>query len=54
MARKSLLTVSLTLAVVLASYVRAGESPLTVATLVSRNTRLLVFSPHPRRYYPCQ
>jgi LmbE family N-acetylglucosaminyl deacetylase len=47
MARESLLAVSLTLAIVLASYVQAGEGPLTVATLVSRNTRLLVFAPHP-------
>src|SRR5262245_43450761 len=47
MARKSLLTISLTLAVVFASYVQAGEGPLTIATLVSHNTRLLVFSPHP-------
>jgi LmbE family N-acetylglucosaminyl deacetylase len=47
MARKSFLIISLTLAVVLASYVQAGESPFTFATLVSHNTRLLVFSPHP-------
>src|ERR687886_586162 len=47
MARKSFLIVSLTLAVVFVSYVQAGEGPLTVASLVSPNTRLLVFSPHP-------
>ena len=47
MARKSFLTVLLTLAVVFISYVQAGEGPLTVATLVSPNTHLLVFSPHP-------
>jgi LmbE family N-acetylglucosaminyl deacetylase len=47
MVRKGFLTVSLIVAVVLASYVQAGESPLTVATLISHNTRLLIFSPHP-------
>jgi LmbE family N-acetylglucosaminyl deacetylase len=47
MAWKSLLTISLTLAVVLASYIQAGEDPLPVATVVSRSTRLLVISPHP-------